>query len=114
MDGTNPPASDQFKTYAGGPLTGAWQTSNMTRRVTPPVSGDTPQYIADYYYAQGHRHLERLRGLLRQRDRHLRQHSQIANPTRLGGRRFGGSSGGGGGWRPGHAFRLRRRLPEIP
>ena len=51
-DGANPPASDQFKTYAGGPLTGAWQASNMVRRVTPPVSGDTPEYIADYYYAQ--------------------------------------------------------------
>ena len=51
-DGTNPPASDQFKTYAGGQLTGVWQTNSMTRRVTPPVSGDTPQYIADYYYAQ--------------------------------------------------------------
>ncbi len=50
-DGTHPPAGDQFRTYAGGPLTGAWQTSNMVRRVTPPVSGDTPEYIADYYYA---------------------------------------------------------------
>lgn len=52
VDGTNPPASDQFKTYAGGSLTGAWQTNTMTRRVTPPVSGSTPQYIADYYYAR--------------------------------------------------------------
>lgn len=26
VDGTNPPTGDQFKTYAGGPLTGAWQT----------------------------------------------------------------------------------------
>jgi len=51
-DGTNPPASDQFKTYAGGSLTGVWQTSNMVRRVTPPVSGYTPEYIADYYYAK--------------------------------------------------------------
>ena len=51
-DGTNPPAGDQFKTYAGGALTSAWQTSNMVRRVTPPVSGATPQYIADYYYAR--------------------------------------------------------------
>ncbi len=50
VDGTNPPTSDQFKTYAGGSLTGAWQTSNMTRRVTAPVSGYTPEYIADYYY----------------------------------------------------------------
>ena len=51
VNGTNPPTSDQFKTYAGGPLTGAWQTSNMTRRVTNAVSV-TPQYIADYYYAK--------------------------------------------------------------
>ena len=51
-DGTNPPTSDQFKTYAGGALTGTWQTSNMVRRVTAPVSGATPQYIADYYYAR--------------------------------------------------------------
>jgi hypothetical protein len=52
VDGSNPPAGDQFKTYAGGLLTGSWQTSNMTRRVASPVSGYTPQYIADYYYAQ--------------------------------------------------------------
>ena len=52
VNGTNPPTSDQFKTYAGGPLAGAWQTSNMTQRVTAPVSGETPQYIADYYYAK--------------------------------------------------------------
>jgi hypothetical protein len=49
VNGTNPPTSDQFKTYAGGSLTGAWQTSNMTQRVTNAVSV-TPQYIADYYY----------------------------------------------------------------
>jgi len=52
VNGTNPPTSDQFKTYAGGPLAGTWQTSNMTQRVTAPVSGETPQYIADYYYAK--------------------------------------------------------------
>ena len=52
VNGTNPPTSDQFKTYAGGPLAGAWQTSSMTRRVTPDSSGYTPQYIADYYYSQ--------------------------------------------------------------
>ncbi len=51
-DGTNPPTSDQFKTYAGGPLTGSWITSNMTQRVVAPVIGVTPQYIADYYYAK--------------------------------------------------------------
>ncbi|MGH7978444.1 MAG: hypothetical protein ACREE6_03655, partial [Limisphaerales bacterium] len=50
-DGTNPPVSDQFKTYAGGPLAGPWQTANMTRRVTPNSNGYTPQYQADYYYA---------------------------------------------------------------
>jgi hypothetical protein len=52
INGTNPPASDQFKTYAGGPLTGAWQTSNMIRRVVAPVIGVTPQYIADYFFAK--------------------------------------------------------------
>ncbi len=52
VDGTDPPTSDQFKTYAGGPFAGAWQTSNMTRRVTPMVAGYTPEYIADYYYTQ--------------------------------------------------------------
>jgi hypothetical protein len=51
-DSTNLPTDDQFKTYAGGPLAGLWQTSNMTRRVASPVSGVTPQYIADYYYAK--------------------------------------------------------------
>jgi hypothetical protein len=49
LNGTNPPASDQFETYAGGPLTGTWQSSNMTRRVVAPVLGVTPQYLADYY-----------------------------------------------------------------
>ena len=51
-NGTNPPVADQFKTYAGGPLTGAWRASNMTQRVTAPVIGVTPQYIADYYYTK--------------------------------------------------------------
>ncbi len=51
-NGTNPPTSDQFKTYAGGPLAGAWQASNMTQRITPNSSGYTPQYQADYYYSQ--------------------------------------------------------------
>ncbi|HVM48260.1 MAG TPA: hypothetical protein VMU04_09545 [Candidatus Acidoferrum sp.] len=52
VNGTNPPSSDQFKTYAGGALTGPWTTSNMTQRVVAPVVGVTPQYIADYYYAK--------------------------------------------------------------
>ena len=52
VNGTNPPTSDQFKTYAGGALTGLWATSNMTQRVVTPVVGVTPQYIADYYYAK--------------------------------------------------------------
>ena len=52
VNGTNPPTSDQFKTYAGGPLAGAWQTSNMTPRIVTPALGVTPQYIADYYYAK--------------------------------------------------------------
>ncbi len=52
VNGTNPPTSDQFKTYAGGPLAGAWQTTGMTKRVTPDSSGYTPQYMADYYYTQ--------------------------------------------------------------
>ena len=52
VDGTNPPTSDQFKTYAGGPLAGSWQTMAMTRRVVAPVINAAPQYIADYYYAK--------------------------------------------------------------
>ncbi len=52
LNGTNPPAADQFKTYAGGPLAGPWQSSNMLQRVVAPVIGVTPQYIADYYYAK--------------------------------------------------------------
>ena len=52
VNGTNPPTSDQFKTYAGGPLAGAWQTANMVKRVVTSVIGVTPQYIADYYYTQ--------------------------------------------------------------
>jgi len=49
-NGTNPPTSDQFKTYAGGPLAGTWQGTNMTQRVAANSSGYTPQYQADYYY----------------------------------------------------------------
>ena len=52
VDGTNPPTSDQFKTYAGGPIAGAWQTSTMTQRVAADSSGFTPQYMADYYYSE--------------------------------------------------------------
>ena len=52
VNGTNPPTSDQFKTYAGGPLAGAWQTLNLTRRVATNSSSYTPQYSADYYYTQ--------------------------------------------------------------
>jgi len=52
VNGANPPTSDQFKTYAGGGLTGSWAASNMTQRVVTPVVGVTPQYIADYYYAK--------------------------------------------------------------
>ena len=52
VNGTNPPASDQFRTYTGGALAGAWQTSNLTRRIVTPILGVTPQYIADYYYAK--------------------------------------------------------------
>ena len=52
VNGTNPPTSDQFKTYVGGLLAGAWQTSNMTQRAVAPVTGVTPQFIADYYFAK--------------------------------------------------------------
>jgi hypothetical protein len=51
-NGTNPPTSDQFKTYAGGPLAGAWQTLNLTRRIATNSSGYSPEYSADYYYTQ--------------------------------------------------------------
>ncbi|MGO8838699.1 MAG: carbohydrate-binding protein [Limisphaerales bacterium] len=51
VDGTNPPTSDQFKTYAGGPLAGVWQATGMTYRYATNSSGYTPQYQADYYYA---------------------------------------------------------------
>lgn len=51
-NGNNPPTNDQCKTYAGGSLTGPWAVSNMTRRVAAPVTGASPSYIADYYYAK--------------------------------------------------------------
>jgi len=51
VNGTNPPTSDQFKTYTGGPQAGAWQSMPLTRRVTANSSGYLPQYQADYYYA---------------------------------------------------------------
>jgi len=50
-DGTNPPAADQFKTYAGGSLTGSWQGIPMNQRVAANSSGYTPKYQADYYYS---------------------------------------------------------------
>jgi hypothetical protein len=52
VDGTNPPTSDQFKTYFGGPLAGPWQTMAMTKRVVAPLINAAPQYIADYYYGK--------------------------------------------------------------
>jgi len=51
VNGTNPPVSDQFKTYAGGSLAGAWQAANMVQRVAENSSGYTPAYQADYYYS---------------------------------------------------------------
>jgi hypothetical protein len=54
---TNPPTQDQFKTYAGGANTGAWQTISMAKRIVALVGGlsafgNGPQFIADYYYAK--------------------------------------------------------------
>ena len=51
-NGTNPPTSDQFKTYAGGAQTGAWLTTNLTQRIATNSSGYSPQYMADYYYSK--------------------------------------------------------------
>jgi hypothetical protein len=52
-NGSNqPPTQDQFKTYAGGSNTGSWNTIDMTKRIAAPVIGTTPQFIADYYYAE--------------------------------------------------------------
>ena len=52
VNGGTAPVQDQYKTYAGGPDTGTWISSNMTRRVVAPVTNASPQYIADYYYAK--------------------------------------------------------------
>ena len=113
-DGTNPPTSDQFKTYAGGPLAGAWQTSNMTQRVTAPVQRRHAAIHRGLLLRPGHRHLERLRGLLRQRDRRARQHLQIAHPACLGRRRDGQRWRFRRRWWSGHRFAGRHRSPEIP
>jgi hypothetical protein len=51
-NGANPPTGDVFKTYAGGAGAGAWQALGMTQRVAADSSGYTPEYMADYYYAQ--------------------------------------------------------------
>lgn len=53
----HPPTQDEFKTYAGGLDTGAWQTQAMTKRVVAPVDGvqaygNAPQFVADYYYSK--------------------------------------------------------------
>lgn len=52
VNGTNAPTSDQFKTFAGGGLTGAWQTNGMTYRFVAPIIGANPQYLADYFYSK--------------------------------------------------------------
>ncbi len=48
----HPPTLDEFKTYAGGPDTGAWISQTLTQRSVPSATGLTPQYIADYYYTK--------------------------------------------------------------
>ncbi len=46
------PNRDEFKTYAGGPDTAAWQSLSMTKRIVPTQIIPAPQYYADYYYAK--------------------------------------------------------------
>ncbi len=48
----DPPSQDEFKTYAGGPDTGAWVQQSLTKRVVTPVLSASPEYIADYYYTK--------------------------------------------------------------
>ena len=98
INGTNPPTSDQFKTYAGGPQAGPWLTSNMTQRVVAPVIGVTPQYIADYYYAK-------VRGITNSyvdyyvtRHRQPRQHLQVPHSACLGRRGPGRRQRRQSGW----------------
>ncbi|GJM25391.1 MAG: hypothetical protein DHS20C16_18060 [Phycisphaerae bacterium] len=61
VDGTNPLASSQNETYAGGAQVGPWQSLTMTYRDFPAgnVNNDPsinffemPQYIADEYYVE--------------------------------------------------------------
>jgi hypothetical protein len=51
-NGANAPTNDVFETYAGGTGAGAWNSLPMTRRIVTPVTGVTPQYVADYYYSK--------------------------------------------------------------
>jgi hypothetical protein len=46
------PNRDEFKTYAGGADTAAWQSVSMTQRAVPSQIVPAPQYYADYYYAK--------------------------------------------------------------
>jgi hypothetical protein len=46
------PNRDEFKTYAGGPDTAAWQSVAMTERTVGNQISPAPQYGADYYYAK--------------------------------------------------------------
>ncbi len=46
------PNRDEFKTYAGGADTSAWQSVSMTQRSVPSQIVPAPQYYADYYYAK--------------------------------------------------------------
>lgn len=61
VDGTNPLASTQNETYAGGAEVGVWQDLPMTHRVFPAGNYlndpsidffEMPTYIADEYYVQ--------------------------------------------------------------
>jgi len=49
---TGVPNQDEFKTYAGGPDTGPWQSIGMTERSVPSLLETVPKYQADYYYSK--------------------------------------------------------------
>ena len=106
VNGTNPPTSDEFKTYAGGPLAGAWQTTSMTQRVTrrlqrlsrrntsriiitAKVTGISNAFV-DYYVSATDA---------------LRQYLQVADPARLG-RACGGPAAVRGGGSSGPVSRV--------
>ncbi len=74
VNGTNPPTSDQFKTYAGGSLTGPWTSSNMTQTRGGARHRGHAAIHRRLLLRESKRDHQRLRGLLCHSGGQSRQH----------------------------------------